>query len=65
MSMPWYYLERPTRMVLLRCYYAICTFTYPVFVGLNWKSYVPSRAEVLAGRSLREEILHPRRTDQK
>ncbi|RCN35302.1 hypothetical protein ANCCAN_18844 [Ancylostoma caninum] len=42
-----------------RCYYAICAFTYPVFVGLNWKSYAPTRAEVLAGRSLREEILNP------
>lgn len=61
MSMPWYYLEKPTRIVLLRCYYAVCALTYPVFVGLNWKSYAPSRAEVLAGgRSLKEEILNPR-----
>ncbi|KAK6753214.1 hypothetical protein RB195_012669 [Necator americanus] len=59
MSLPWYYLEKPTRMILLRCYYAICAFTYPVFVGLNWKTYAPTRAEVLAGRSLREEILNP------
>ncbi|KAK6039016.1 hypothetical protein COOONC_23479 [Cooperia oncophora] len=59
MSMPWYYLEKPTRMILLRCYYAVCAFTYPVFVGLNWKSYAPTRAEVLAGRSLKDEILRP------
>ncbi|KHJ91851.1 hypothetical protein OESDEN_08271 [Oesophagostomum dentatum] len=48
MSLPWYYLEKPTRMILLRCYYAICAFTYPVFVGLNWKSYAPTRAQASA-----------------
>ncbi|KAJ1368330.1 hypothetical protein KIN20_029439 [Parelaphostrongylus tenuis] len=58
MTLPWYYLEKPTRVVLLRCYYAFCAFSYPVFVGLNWKSYVPSRAEVLARKSLRD-VLNP------
>uniref|UniRef100_A0A1I7XLI9 Uncharacterized protein n=1 Tax=Heterorhabditis bacteriophora TaxID=37862 RepID=A0A1I7XLI9_HETBA len=60
MSVPWYYLERPTRIILLRCYYTLCAFTYPVLVGLNWKTYIPTRAEVLAGKSLREEILNPK-----
>uniref|UniRef100_A0A0K0DC96 Uncharacterized protein n=1 Tax=Angiostrongylus cantonensis TaxID=6313 RepID=A0A0K0DC96_ANGCA len=46
MTVPWYYLERPTRVILLRCYYALCACSYPLFVGLNWKSYVPPRAEV-------------------
>ncbi|VDM58968.1 unnamed protein product [Angiostrongylus costaricensis] len=57
MTIPWYYLERPTRVILLRCYYALCACSYPLFVGLNWKSYVPSRAEVNLD-SLRHLVLN-------
>ncbi|CAI5451518.1 unnamed protein product [Caenorhabditis angaria] len=59
MSLPWYYLEQPTRMVLLRAYYAVCGLTYPIYVGINFKSYIPDRAQVLGGKTLRDEILKP------
>ncbi|CAD6199039.1 unnamed protein product [Caenorhabditis auriculariae] len=55
----WYYVERPTRMLLLRVYYGLCAVAYPTYVALNFDKYVPDRAQVLAGRTLREEILNP------
>ena len=60
MSLPWYYLERPARALLLRSYYAIAFFAYPTYVAINWNQYVPTRAEVLAGKSLRETIMNPK-----
>ncbi|CAL2042510.1 unnamed protein product [Caenorhabditis brenneri] len=59
MSLPWYHLERPARMTLLRVYYTVCGLTYPTYVAINYKSYIPDRAQVLGGKSLRDEILNP------
>uniref|UniRef100_A0A2A6BRP7 Ribosomal protein n=1 Tax=Pristionchus pacificus TaxID=54126 RepID=A0A2A6BRP7_PRIPA len=44
MSLPWYYLERPARTALLRAFYLTCAAAYPIYVGLNFKEYIPDRA---------------------
>ncbi|CAB3397689.1 unnamed protein product [Caenorhabditis bovis] len=43
-----------------KAYYTVCALTYPIYVGINYKSYVPDRAQILGGRSLRDEILNPK-----
>uniref|UniRef100_A0A0M3I3B1 Uncharacterized protein n=1 Tax=Ascaris lumbricoides TaxID=6252 RepID=A0A0M3I3B1_ASCLU len=59
--MKWYYLERPKRLLLLRSFYAIAAFSYPIYVLLNLERFKPSRLEVLDAEQAKDEMLSLRR----
>ncbi|GMS78941.1 hypothetical protein PENTCL1PPCAC_1118, partial [Pristionchus entomophagus] len=63
MSLPWYYLERPARLGLLRAFYISCSLAYPIYFGLNYEKFIPDRAAVLAGerRKLEGDLLSSRK----
>ncbi|KHN72417.1 hypothetical protein Tcan_12792 [Toxocara canis] len=54
--MKWYYLERPKRVLLLRCFYAAAAFAYPIYVLLNLDRFKPSRQEVLGARQIQHGV---------